>query len=242
MLSYQHSYHAANLVDVQKHARLAEILSARADDAPPLLYSETHAGRGLYQLNSKEARKTGEAEEGLRALSQLPQDHPYRACIRETQKRHGKHAYPGSPYIARLLLKPQDRMQLFELHPQEFAALSASMKGKNTLLLQKDGYTAMMAQPERLASQQGLLLIDPSYEIKTEYADMTPWLKKLLAKCPKLSVLLWYPILEAARHTAMCDALREAFPEGRFDEITFPDNSRLRMQGSGLWSYGALCR
>lgn len=238
MLSYQHGYHAGNLVDAHKHARLAELLAARPVSAAPLLYSETHAGRGLYDLSSKEALKTGEAAEGRAAIERLPASHPYRQCIAKTQALYGQHAYPGSPQIARLLLHPQDSIQLFELHPQEFAALSVNMKAATIRVTQADGFAAMLAQPEHLAKRQGLLLIDPSYEIKTDYAAMTPWLQRLRLQFPNLSVLLWYPILAAGLHKPMCDALRQAFPEGQFDEITFPKESRLRMQGSGLWSYG----
>lgn len=241
MLSYQHSYHAGNLVDAHKHARLAEILSSRRADAAPIAYYETHAGRGLYNLQGKEARKTGEAEEGKKAISALSPSHPYRRCIAQTQKQYGASFYPGSPLIAQSLLHPQDRMQLFELHPQEFVALTKAVKGAHVHVAQADGFQAMLALPPKFAAREGLLLIDPSYEIKADYVNMTSWLQKLLAHCPNLSVLLWYPLLQAGLHKPMCEALLRAFPHSGCDEMTFPKDSRLRMQGSGLWSVGELC-
>lgn len=236
MLSYQHSYHAGNLADVHKHRALAEALAAlTASNAPPLVYMETHAGRGVYDLSGEEAKKTGEAKEGKAALLELPEDHPYRLCIGETQARYGKHFYPGSPQIARLLLRPADRLHLHELHPQEYAALTARIKAKNIRMYKKDGYKGVLALCPTVAGQHGLVLIDPSYEVKSEYEEVAAFIRALRAKWPEARVLLWYPVLEAGLHTPMLEALNAAFPAATSDEVTFPSASPLRMLGSGMW-------
>lgn len=238
MLSYQHSYHAGNLADFHKHRLLAEALVRLVESGDvPLAYMETHAGRGVYDLASAEARKTGEAREGQKAFVQLPEDHPYRRCIAETRARYGADFYPGSPQIARLLLRPRDTLHLHELHPQEYAALSARIKAKNIRLYRKDGYKGVLS----LAASQtgrGLVVVDPSYEVKTEYEAVSGFIEKLKERWPDVSVLLWYPLLEAELHQSMLAALEAAFPGGLWDEVTFPTDSPLRMKGSGIWWLG----
>jgi 23S rRNA (adenine2030-N6)-methyltransferase len=235
MLSYQHSYHAGNLADAHKHRLLAERLSGLALYSQPLTYMETHAGRGVYDLGGAEARKTGEAQEGEVAWRALPDDHPYRTCITATRARYGKESYPGSPQIARLLLRASDRLHLFEKHPQEYAALTARIKGKNLRMHRQDGYSGVL----RLASpalRQGIVLVDPSYEVKEEYQTVAEFIPRLHARWPEAEILLWYPVLEAGRHTAMLERLNASgLPCVGKDETLFPEHARLRMRGSGVW-------
>ena len=106
MLSYQHLYHAGNLADVQKHALMAWMLDYLTQKDKPLSYIETHAGRGLYDLSAAEAVKTGEAEQGIGVLAAaLPKSHPYARALARIRADHGPNAYPGSPLIARTLLR-----------------------------------------------------------------------------------------------------------------------------------------
>mgnify|MGYP000547123913 CR=1 FL=1 len=107
MLSYQHIFHAGNLADVQKHALLAWALDYLTQKDKPLSYIETHAGRGVYDLTSAAAAKTGEAAAGIQALeAAFPADHPYARRLAETRAIYGEAAYPGSPLIAALSLLP----------------------------------------------------------------------------------------------------------------------------------------
>lgn len=234
MLSYQHSYHAGNLADIHKHRILAETLTAMLCEDAPIVYMETHSGRGVYDLSGAEAKKTGEAKEGAQALAALPEDHPYRICVAQTKARYGEQNYPGSPQIARLLLRPVDTLHLHELHPQEYAALTARIKAKNIRMYHKDGYKGVLSLANR-QSGRGLVVVDPSYEVKNEYEEVAAFIPALKKKWPEVSVLLWYPILEAGLHAPMLEALNKAFPDSTRDEIAFPESSRLRMQGSGMW-------
>ena len=125
MLSYQHLYHAGNPADVQKHALLAVMLDYLTRKDKPLTYIETHAGRGLYDLAAPEALKTGEAAQGVGRLeARFPADHAWRRLLDRVRDLKGQGAYPGSPFLAALALRPGDRIHLAELHPQEHAALS----------------------------------------------------------------------------------------------------------------------
>ncbi len=203
-------------------------------DPAPLTYIETHAGRGVYDLSGAEAKKTGEAKEGEAALAELSEDHPYRSCIAQTQTRYGKHFYPGSPQIARLLLRPSDTLHLHELHPQEYAALTARIKARNIRMYKKDG---LKAAPHVLPSHGGrtLVLIDPSYEVKSDYEAVAACIHTLKAKCPEAQMLVWYPVLEAGLHLKMLAALETVNPKASNDIYLFPETTKLRMKGSGMW-------
>ncbi len=234
MLSYQHSYHAGNFADIHKHRLLAETLAFMTEDDSSVVYIETHSGRGVYDLSGPEAKKTGEAAEGAHALAALPEDHPYVRCMAQTKARYGNTAYPGSPQIARLLLRGQDTLHLHELHPQEYAALTACIKAKNIRMYHKDGYKGALALANR-QRERGLVMIDPSFEVKNEYAEVAAFIPALKKKWPEAALLLWYPILEAGLHAPMLEALEKSFPESHRDETEFPVSSRMRMRGSGIW-------
>jgi 23S rRNA (adenine2030-N6)-methyltransferase len=158
MLSYQHIYHAGNLADVQKHALLAWMLAYLAAKDKPLSYIETHAGRGLYALDAPEAVKTGEAAAGIgRLAAAFPADHPYARCLAEVQARYGAAAYPGSPLVAALTLRRNDSLNLYELHPQEEAALSRVMAPFGAQVRKEDGFAAAhgRSSPARRRSLPG---------------------------------------------------------------------------------------
>lgn len=238
MLSYQHGYHAGGPADVHKHAALAALLAHLTVKDKPLTYMETHAGAGLYDLASPEAEKTGEAAQGIvRALTEglLPAGHPYREALDIVRARFGPDAYPGSPLLARTLLRPGDRLHLMELHPQEHAALKRVMHGGAAHVHRRDGYEGVLAlsppQPRR-----GLVLIDPSFEVKSEYEDAASFVVRLHAKWPEATIVLWYPLLAAGLHRAMCATLEAAgLPRFARAEVTFADPATARgMFGSGL--------
>lgn len=241
MLSYQHSYHAGCLADVQKHAALALMLAQLVEKDKPLTYIETHAGRGLYQLNSAEALKTQEAEYGILPLleqKKFPASHPYLQALSATQKRYGKNAYCGSPLIAQHFLREMDKLFLIDLHPQEYAALVQncikSTRAKNTFCRQKDGYKEALAiSPPQI--RRGFVLIDPSYEVKAEYEQAAEFVLQMHKKWNVATILLWYPILEDARHEKMVQTLLDAdLPKLWHQEILFPENSFYRARGTGL--------
>ncbi|MCC5973899.1 MAG: 23S rRNA (adenine(2030)-N(6))-methyltransferase RlmJ [Rubellimicrobium sp.] len=240
MLSYQHIYHAGNLADVQKHALLAHALDYLTQKPKPLSYIETHAGRGLYDLAAPEALKTGEAQAGIaRAGAWFDAAHPYARALAATRAAHGATAYPGSPLIADRLLRPEDTIHLAELHPQEHAALETALHrpgdGPTLRLYKRDGaeLALSLTPPE---PRRGLCLIDPSYEVKDDYAGMAELVLKLHRKWPVGIVMLWYPLLEGAPHDPMLARLA-AIPGSLRHEVRFPPaRSGHRMHGSGLFT------
>jgi len=172
MLSYQHAYHAGNMADVHKHAILAWMLDYMTRKDKPLTYMETHAGRALYDLTADAAVKTGEAAQGI-ALARrwFSADHPYAKALDAVAEEHGPDAYPGSPLVAAHVLRPSDPLFLSELHPQEFAALKEAMAPHSAICQNRDGWEMALSQcpPD---PRRGLLLIDPSFEVKSDYATI----------------------------------------------------------------------
>lgn len=238
MLSYQHAYHAGCLADVHKHAAQAMLLEVLIKQSPRLTYMETHSGRGLYRLNSAEAEKTGEAKAGvLRLLAEgkLPHSLAYTRLLDQTRRMHGEHAYPGSPFIARLLLRPEDRLHLFELHPAEGVALIRQVKGRNIRVYKEDGYAGVMRLCPPVP-RNGMVLIDPSFEMKTEYRQAAEMMKRLRRKWPDATVMLWYPMLKAGLHEGMVEMLKEQRLPGFWHQgIRFCAPEEVRgMYGSGL--------
>ena len=199
-MNYRHAFHAGNFADVFKHALLARILVHLAAKEAPFRHHDTHAGLGLYDLSADEARRGGEAAEGVRrflavsrgaALDELFK--PYVAALRAFNALDGRF-YPGSPMIAAHLLRPQDRMSLAELHPEDARALKRRFDRDRRVTVQAtDGYAALNAwlpPPER----RGLVLVDPPFEEPGEFERMAEALALAHRKWATGIVALWYPI------------------------------------------------
>ena len=236
MLSYQHHYHAGNLADVQKHALLAWMLDYLTQKDKPLTYIETHAGRGLYDLGAEEALKTGEAAAGItRVEDRIPPDHPYRRRLAEVRARFGPMAYPGSPLIAALSLRDGDPVHLAELHPQEHRALAANLGPWGAHIHNRDGFEMALAIAPP-TPRRGMMLIDPSYEVKADYDRIPKLIGQIARKWNVGSIALWYPVLSDAPHRAMLTELAGLFPAALRTEFRFPPaRNGHRMIGSGMF-------
>ncbi len=232
MLSYQHAYHAGNAADLHKHGLLAWMLDYLTRKDKPLSYIETHAGRGLYDLDSAEAQKTGEAAAGVERIA-LPEAHPLSRALTQVRAAHGPRAYPGSPLVAEALLRDSDSLHLAELHPGENAALTRAVRRAQTY--KQDGFALAhsLTPPD---PRRGLLLCDPSYEVKDDYAAIPRHFTKL-ARAWNVGILaLWYPILRDERHGGMLRALDAAFPDALRSEVRFPPaRAGHGMIGSGMF-------
>jgi 23S rRNA (adenine2030-N6)-methyltransferase len=235
MLSYQHLFHAGNFADLHKHAGLAAALAYLAQKDKPLTYMESHAGRALYDLAAPEAVRTGEAAAARAAYDRLPKDHPLSLAIAQTRATHGPDAYPGSPLIAALTLRPTDRLHLAELHPAEHAALDYAMSPWPATVHRRDGL-AMALSLAPPTPRRGLCLIDPSYEIKDDYRTLPVTIGQLHRKWNVGVLMLWYPLLEGDPHDSMLAALVAQHPEALRHEVRFPRaRPGHRMTGSGLF-------
>ncbi len=237
MLSYQHGFHAGNLADVHKHALLAWMLDYLTQKDKPLSYIETHAGRGLYDLAAPEAIKTGEAAAGIARLeARIAPDHPYRRRLSEVRARFGPNAYPGSPLIAALSLRDGNPLHLAELHPQEHQSLTRNLGPWGAHIQQRDGFDMALAVCPP-TPRRGLMLIDPSYEVKADYTSIPKVIGQIARKWNVGIVALWYPILLDAPHAQMLTDLQTSFPDALRSEVRFPPlRDGHRMVGSGLFT------
>lgn len=235
MLSYQHAYHAGNLADLHKHALLASALDYLTRKDKPLSYLETHSGRGLYRLDAAEAQKTGEAEAGIRRViteGWLDAAHPLMRALTATQARYGNNAYPGSPLIAAHFLRVGDSAHLAELHPAEYQALSEA--AGFAALHRQDGFEMAQALCPPVP-RRGMLLIDPSYEVKSDYAAIPRQIGLIARKWNVGGIALWYPVLTDSRHVPMLRAL-SSYPDALRSEVRFaPARPGHAMVGSGMW-------
>ena len=225
MLSYQHAYHAGNAADLHKHAALAALLVRLTAKDRGITYLETHAGRALYDTLAPEAEKTGEAAAGIGA-ARVDANSPFGRALAAVRTAHGPGAYPGSPLVAASLLREQDRAILMERHPQEAAALKRAMRGRAAVHA-RDGYEGALGVTPP-TPRRGLVLIDPSYETKDEYAQVAGFVPRLAKRWPEAAVLIWYPLLPARRHEALY-----ALPGPRH-EVAFAPTRPGGMAGAGL--------
>lgn len=235
MLSYQHGFHAGNMADVHKHSLLAWMLDYMIRKDKPLTYLETHAGRGLYDTTDAMALKTGEAAQGIKIAEKwFPKDHPYLRALAAVRADHGPNAYPGSPLIAAHVLRSTDPIVLSELHPQEFAALKDTMAPHHVTCAQQDGFEMALSRcpPD---PRRGIMLIDPSFEIKTDYETIPGTIAKVHRKWGVGVIALWYPILTDGRHTQMIAELCSTVANVFVHEVRFPPARQGHgMVGSGM--------
>ena len=203
MLSYRHSYHAGNFADVLKHSVLIHILEHLKKKQKPFSYVDTHAGAGNYSLQSEQAEKTQEYLQGIAKLWQLSHLPPvldaYVKVIKAFNTQNKLTLYPGSPMIARHLMRQQDRMFLYELHNNEIEILRESVnKDKRVQIAHEDGFkrgVAIMPPQQR----RGLVLLDPSYEIKSDYGQVFETIMQLYKRFATGTIALWYPVVERQR-------------------------------------------
>ncbi|MGV6819757.1 MAG: 23S rRNA (adenine(2030)-N(6))-methyltransferase RlmJ [Parvularcula sp.] len=231
MLSYQHAYHAGNPADLHKHIVLAELIERLTVKDRPITYAETHAGRALYDTKSPEALKTGEAAMGV-AKGNWSGDSPFERVLSTVRASHGPSYYPGSPTLALELTRQHDRIVLMELHPQESEALDRAFSATRAELHHRDGYEGVLGLAP-MTPRKGLVLIDPAYEVKSEYEQVAAFVPQLLQKWPEATILIWYPILSAGRHAAMIESLSDL--NHLRDEIQFNAKKDHGMKASGLF-------
>jgi len=201
LLSYRHSFHAGNFADVLKHIVLIEILQHLGKKEKAFDYIDTHAGAGLYHLASSHADKLQEYRSGIGKLdaAEWPELAAYFAVIDAVNAGNSLEYYPGSPFIALHCMRRQDRAWLYELHPEDAGLLlQNTQKVKRARVMREDGLKGLLSLLPPV-SRRGLVLIDPSYEIKTDYDLVFQTVEKAYAKFPTGTYAIWYPVVERSR-------------------------------------------
>ena len=205
-MNYRHAYHAGAFPDAHKHALLALLLRHLIEKPAPFCMLDTHAGIGRYDLSSLEAQKTGEFRHGigrlLAAATAPDAARPYLDAVRRLNGGDTLRWYPGSPELAAMLSRPQDRLVLLELHAEDVRLLQRAFAGDGRVAVHhEDGYRGLKAfLPPK--ERRGLVLIDPPFEITDEFERMIEGLQAAHRRWPTGIYMLWYPIkdLPTVRH------------------------------------------
>ena len=242
-MNYRHAFHAGNFADVVKHLVLTRIVDYLKRKPQPFRVIDTHAGLGLYDLNSDEATRSPEWGEGIARLFErgLPDAaaelaEPYMQLVRAENPPGALVAYPGSPLIVRRLMRTQDRLTAMELHPEDAAALAARFAGDfQARVIALDGWLALGAQvPPK--EKRGLVLVDPPFEVEGEWERLVGGLVKAHRRWPGGTYALWYPLkatAEAERFGAQLKA--SAIPKIlRVELAVRAPASPPRLYGSGM--------
>jgi 23S rRNA (adenine2030-N6)-methyltransferase len=206
MLAYRHAFHAGNHADVLKHTVLVAVLRHLNLKEKGWRLVDTHAGAGGYSLESDYARQRGESDAGIGRLWSRDDLPPlvadYVAQVRTFNAGRALQQYPGSPALAHSLMRPQDQLRLFELHPTDHKILASYLGEQPGVEVRMvDGFAAL---PKQLPppTRRGLVLIDPSYELKADYARVLAALREALDRFADGTVMIWLPqlqLLEAAQ-------------------------------------------
>jgi 23S rRNA (adenine2030-N6)-methyltransferase len=203
-MNYRHAFHAGNFADVVKHIVLTRVLLYLHEKPSAFRVIDTHAGAGRYDLTGDEAQRSGEWRLGIAKLLSAKLDaasaaliKPYLDIVRAHNVGPELTAYPGSPLIARALLRPQDRMTVCELEPAAHKQLVASLRrDAQARVVKIDGWTALPAYvpPQE---RRGLVLVDPPFEKPDEFERLADGFAAAHAKWPSGVFVLWYPLKDA---------------------------------------------
>lgn len=208
-MNYRHAFHAGNFCDVAKHALAVALLRGLLAKPKPFRVLDTHAGIGAYDLSAPEPQRTGEWRDGIGRVADSgdPALADYLGLVRQA----GYPAtYPGSPALIRALLRPDDRLALCELHPDDHAVLRARYRGDAQVAVhRRDAWEALEALtpfPER----RGLVLIDPPFEKEGEFERLAAALALLRNRFRAGVLAAWYPVKHRAPVRAFHHALQDA--------------------------------
>ncbi|SMQ86035.1 23S rRNA (adenine2030-N6)-methyltransferase [Devosia lucknowensis] len=242
-MNYRHAFHAGNFADVVKHTILTRILTYLMKKDAAFRVIDTHAGLGIYDLFGDQAEKTGEWQDGIGRLIhvKLPQDvadllAPYLDAVRARNPDGKLRFYPGSPFITRHMLRDQDRLMAFELHPMDADRLRQNFAGDfQTRVTELDAWKLFGTHlPPK--EKRGLVLVDPPFEEKGEFSRMVKSLVQGHQRWPGGIYAYWYPIKDVAEVDAYIKALKATgIPKILRIELTIrPPSEPPRLHGTGM--------
>lgn len=237
-MNYRHAFHAGNFADIHKHVVLLALLERLTRKPKPLMYLDTHAGRGWYDLRSAEALRSDEWQSGIARLrGHTPQTEDVRRYLDAVSPALSDELrYPGSPILALEALRETDRVVFIEKQLEEAYALQQCVRRhRGVSVVHGDGYAALKTYlPPR--ENRGLVMIDPPYESEREFADLVRALTFGLKRWPNGVFALWYPVKAGAEVARLHGALRESgLRKLLLAELSVrPADSPLGLNGSGM--------
>jgi 23S rRNA (adenine2030-N6)-methyltransferase len=242
MLAYRHAFHAGNHADVLKHIVLMLVLRHLAGKDKGFRFVDTHAGAGGYSLLGRYAQKNAEYERGIGALwtrDDLPAAVADYVDLVRRFNPDGKLAqYPGSPSIAMMLLRPQDELRAFELHPTEQKILRATLAGnRRASAIDGDGFEGLRSQLPP-PTRRGAVLVDPSYEGNADYAKVVATLRDAVARFADGIHVVWYPQVSKVEAAGLPRRLAALAPKRWLHvrlTVQEPDARGFGLAGSGVF-------
>jgi 23S rRNA (adenine2030-N6)-methyltransferase len=242
MLAYRHAFHAGNHADVLKHIVLVLVLRHLAAKEKGFRFVDTHGGAGGYSLQGRYARKHDEHARGIGALwtrDDLPAAVADYVELVRTFNPDGKLAqYPGSPSLALMLLRPQDELRAFELHPTEEKILRATLAGqRRASAVFGDGFTGLRSQLPP-PTRRGAVLVDPSYEGTADYPKVVATMRDAVARFADGVYIVWYPQVSKLEAAQLPRRLAALAPKGWLHArltVQEPDAQGFGLAGSGVF-------
>jgi len=242
MLAYRHAFHAGNHADVLKHTVLTLLLRYMNRKDKPYRLVDTHAGAGGYSLEGRYAQKKGEFEQGIGRLwkrDDLPEAlADYVALVRRFNPEGMLEQYPGSPAFAQMLLRAQDQLRLFELHPTDHRILDSylgSVKGAE--VKNADGFEGLKSQVPP-STRRAVVLMDPSYEGHGDYGRVIASLREALERFAEGVYMVWYPQVQKLEAAQLPRRLQGLAPKGWLHArltVQVPDAQGFGLAGSGVF-------
>ena len=244
MLAYRHAFHAGNHADVLKHITLTLVLRYMNQKDKSYRLIDTHAGAGGYSLEGQYAQKKGEYLQGVARLwerepGELPEAvADYMALVRQFNPEGQLEQYPGSPAFAKMLLRAQDQLRLYELHPTDHRILEAflgSVKGAE--VKDTDGFDGLKSQVPP-SSRRAVVLMDPSYEGHGDYSKVIASLREAIARFPEGVYMVWYPQVSKLEAAQLPRRLEGLAPKGWLHArltVQMPDSQGFGLAGSGMF-------
>lgn len=239
MLSYRHGFHAGNFADVLKHSLISLVITALKQKDKPFVYIDTHAGAGKYDLSGEFAQKTGEFRQGIGLVwadGKPPAElKEYLAAIR-AENTGRLLRYPGSPQLVRRLVRPQDRLQLSELHGSDFEVLRQLYAQDHQVSIAHEDGLAMLDKKLPPIQRRGLVVIDPSYELKNDYQRVVSAMVSAHRRFATGIFGLWYPVVNRRLTENMLERLAASgIPRQlRIEHCIAADGAVRGMTGSGM--------
>ncbi|MGY6275918.1 23S rRNA (adenine(2030)-N(6))-methyltransferase RlmJ [Methylomonas sp. MgM2] len=240
MLSYRHGFHAGNFADVLKHSLIALVINALKQKDKPFVYIDTHAGAGKYSLNSEFAQQTCEYQQGIDLIWRIQDspEHikPYLSAVKAENTSLQLVRYPGSPQLVRRLVRSQDRLLLSELHSADYEQLRELFAGDKQVVVAKEDGLQTLNRKLPPVQRRGLILIDPSYELKSDYQKVVDVLQNAHRRFATGIYALWYPVIQRDRIEKLIQSLKcTGIPKQlRIEHCVEGDSAMRGMTGSGM--------
>ena len=242
MLAYRHAFHAGNHADVLKHTVLTRVLRYMNAKDKGYRLVDTHAGAGGYSLEGRYAQKKGEFEQGVARLwerNDLPEAvADYLSIVRQFNPDGTLTQYPGSPAFAQMLLRAQDQLRLFELHPTDHRILASYLGAvRGAEVFDKDGFDSLKGQVPP-TTRRGVVLMDPSYEGHADYGRVIASLRDAITRFAEGVYMVWYPQVSKLEAAQLPKRLEALAPKGWLHArltVQQPDSMGFGLAGSGVF-------